>query len=334
MDNKQKYHQLCNSEPTIPVFSKAWWLDTVCGIDNWAVLLFEKNDEILGALPFTWVTNNRYKHISQPLLTQNNGIWIKYPDPQPYGKRLSYEKEVMGSLITQLELLDISTYRQRFHYSFTNWLPFYWQGYSQTTFYTYVIDDISDLSRVEENFSYAKKKNILRAEKIIEVKFDLSAEEFYNNHKATLLKQGQEIIYRFEDFIRIYDAVYSRNAGRTIYGTDQDGNLHSALFVIWDEMSGYDLISTIDPDFRDSGSATLLVREIIRFLNGKTQKFDFEGSMIENVENSFRQFGAVQKPYFLISKTFSPRLKMKENFNEFRGNLKLWLNSRKNYKFR
>jgi len=34
----------------------------------------------------------------------------------------------------------------------------------------------------------------------------------------------------------------------------------------------------------------------------RTKMFDFEGSMIVGVENSFRQFGAVQMPYFQIQK--------------------------------
>jgi hypothetical protein len=37
-------------------------------------------------------------------------------------------------------------------------------------------------------------------------------------------------------------------------------------------------------------------------LSKKTQAWDFEGSMIENVESSFRQFGGVPVPYYEIYK--------------------------------
>jgi len=53
-----------------------------------------------------------------------------------------------------------------------------------------------------------------------------------------------------------------------------------------------------------------LVKEIIKYVSNYTNKFDFEGSMIEGIENSFRQFGAIQKPYFAISKTTSRFLKI------------------------
>lgn len=129
----------------------------------------------------------------------------------------------------------------------------------------------------------------------------------------TLGKQNlydKTIVYSFELFERIYDGCYTHNAGRTIYAEDADGHIHAALFVIWDENSAYDLISTIDPDYRKIGAATLLVWEMIKFVADKTKVFDFEGSMIEGVENSFRQFGAKQHPYFNISKTYNKRLKV------------------------
>ena len=92
------------------------------------------------------------------------------------------------------------------------------------------------------------------------------------------------------------------NSGRTIAAYDENGNLHAALFVIWDKISAYDLISTIDPEYRTFGAASLLIKEIITYTSTLTSKFDFEGSMIEPVERSFRQFGAKQKSYFNVSK--------------------------------
>jgi len=125
----------------------------------------------------------------------------------------------------------------------------------------------------------------------------------------TLRKQGQEILYSFELFDRLYQAGYENNSAKTIAAFDDDGNLHAALFVVWDKHSAYDLISTIDPDFRVHGAASLLIRDVISYVSKFVNKFDFEGSMIESVERSFRQFGAEQVPYFSIEKTPSHILK-------------------------
>jgi hypothetical protein len=314
LNNKEKYRELCQVDQTISIFSKDWWLDAVAGEENWDVVLIEKGDEIIASLPYMIKKKSFIRYISMPLLTQTAGVWMKYPKGQKYMDKLSLEKEIYNHIIDKLPTVDY--FSQNFHYSFTNWLPFYWRDFRQTTRYTYVIEDLTDIEKVYSNFDRSKKKDIKKALKQVEVGFDLTAREFYKNHKLTLSKQGQKISYPFDVFEKIYNSVYSKKTGRIIWAKDNQGNLHSALFVIWDGNSAYDLISTIDPDYRNSGSATLLILEIIKYIADKTRKFDFEGSMIENVERSFRKFGAVQKSYFNITKTNSKLLKIRSALKE------------------
>ncbi len=309
MKNIEKYRIFCKKEENIPLFSKDWYLDAVCGKDNWNVALVEKSNEIIASLPYYMKKKKGiFTIISMPEYTQTMGVYIVYPHGQKYEKKLSYEKELMTKLIEQLPKVDY--FNQSFHMNITNWLPFYWKGFTQTTLYSYVIEDISNIEKVISSFNHAKRKNIKKAEKLLTVKFDLSAEEFYENHKMTLAQQKSTISYSFKSFKRLYDATYRHNAGKTIYAIDEENNLHAALFVIWDKNSAYDLISTIDPTYRNSGAGTLLIKEILYFLSDKTKKFDFEGSMIENVEKSFRQFGTTQQAYFNISKIDSKLLKV------------------------
>ena len=300
LTRKDRYRKLCESEASIPIFSQHWWLDAVCGPERWDVLLVEKNDSIVASLPLYKKKMFSLNFFMQPLLTQTNGAWIQYPAAQKPYARITYEKEVLTQLIDQLNAEKPFVFDQYFHYHFKNWLPFYWKGFKQSTRYTYVIDDISDPEKVLANFEHAKRKNIKKAQQIVSVKYDLDAKTFYENHKLTLAKQGERISYSFEVFEALYKSAYAKNSGRVIYAVDAANNIHGALFVVWDQMSAYDLVSTIDPTHRNSGAASLLVYEIIKTLSGKGIKFDFEGSMIENVENSFRQFGAEQKQYFHI----------------------------------
>ena len=306
MTNKEKYYAFCEIEKTIPLFSQAWWLDAVCA-DEWDVCLVEKGGTIYASMPFHIKKRYGFTILCQPPLTQNLGPWIK-PSTLKYDKILSQQKVLMEGLIEQLPTYHY--FNQNWHYMQTNWLPFYWKGFKQTTYYTYVIEELIDLEYVFSNFGYAKRKNINKAEKIINVVFDISAEEFYKNHKMTLAKQGLKISYSFELFNKIYKAGYEHNSARTIAGYDSKNNLHAALFIIWDKLSAYDLISTIDPDYRVYGAASLLIKEVITFVSTITKKIDFEGSMIESVERSFRQFGAIQKPYFNVSKNQSKMLKI------------------------
>ncbi len=314
MTNKQKYREFCKREEDIPVFSKDWWFDSVCGEENWDVVLIEKDEKIKASMPYYKTKRAIFDVITMPKLTQTMGPYIKYPEGQKYNKKLSLEKKIMNEIIEKLPHFDY--FSQNFHYSITNWLPFYWKGFEQTTRYTYVLEDLSNLENIFNNFSQTKKQQIRKAEKIIDIKFDLSARDFYENHKMTLLKQNSIISYGLELFETIYNNGYKHNSAKTIYAIDKNGNINAAYFIIWDQNSAYHLISTIDPDFRNSGASTLLIREVIKFASTKTKKYDFEGSMIENVESSFRAFNALQKAYCHITKTNSSLLKIKRHIND------------------
>jgi len=296
-------------------------LDAVAGEGEWDVVLVEKDGQIMASLPF--VKKKRYGFIilTQPQLTQNLGPWLRL-DPNFKGsKRLAKEKDLLQELYLQLPRYDL--YEQNWHCSRMNWLPLYWMGFSQTTRYTYVINEISDVNAVVANFENSKRKNIRKSEGVVKVSHNISAKEFYDNHCMTLEKQGQKISYSFELFERLYAAGYENNSARTIAAFDDAGNMHAALFVVWDKDSAYDLISTIDPDYRNFGAASLLVREIINYTSKFVDKFDFEGSMVESVERSFRQFGAEQIPYFFITKTSSRALKTIKLLRQFKSD---WVN--------
>ncbi len=297
---KKTYREFCAIKRNLPVFLYDWWLDAVCGDDNWDVCIVRPDNEIIAFMPYYLKKVMFFKISTLPQLTQFVGPWINYPENLKESNRSEFEKKMMNELINQLPSSDY--FDQNFHFSLTNWLPFYWKGFSQTTRYTYVIEDLVHSERVFANFSQGKRQNINKASELVEVKYDLGAEGFYQHHKDSLLKNKKQISYSFELFKRIYDASYSKECGRSIYAVDKNGIIHSALFVVWTKYSAYYLINSIDPDHKNSESASLLTWEIIKYLSDKTYRFDFEGSMIEGVERSYRQFGTVQKAYFNITK--------------------------------
>lgn len=316
MENKEKYRELCKKEKSIPIWNKDWWLDAVCG-EEWQVLTVEKNSEIVAALPYV-ITLGKFglRQIKMPKLTQTLGIWAKYPDGQKYVTRLSYEKEIYTNIIEQIEALNLSFFHQNFSHNVKNWLPFMWKGFQQTTRYTYIIDRLADLDNVLKNFDSYKRQNIRKAEKKLKISFDLSAKEFYEHHMRSLEKSSQKIHYDFKFFESIYDASYRNNSGKTLYCYDCDNNIHAAMFLIWDSESAYYLICSIDREFSSSCGNDLLVFEAIKFASKKVKNFDFEGSVIESIEMSYRGFGGKQVPYFSLSKTNSPCMLIDDGFQE------------------
>ena len=309
MTNKEKYIHFCEQNDFVPVFSQPWWMDAVCIDGYWDVLLYEKADDILGALPYYVKKKFGLSYITQPPFTQNNGVIIKYPENQKYEKKLSHEKEVMTALIEQLEKLPISFYRQHFSCTYTNWLPFYWKGFKQTTNYTYRIEKLSDHDILLNRFNDTKKKEIKRALKSsLKLSFDLPVKEFYQHHKESLQERGRSISYSLEIFERIINTVYEHNAGRVLYIHDEDNMVLCTRLIVWDKLVAYSLISSTYQKNKTSGASSLLFYECMKYVSSFVDIFDFEGSMNESIENSYRKFGTVQVPYFAISKIITKNL--------------------------
>ena len=306
MTNKQRYKEFCETHSEVPLFMQSWWFDAVCIPENkqWDVLLYEENGKIVAALPYHLLKKWGFSIIIQPQQTQYSGIWIDYPKNIKLHKRYSFEKKIMDNLIDQLEKLNISYFSQNFHHSFTNWQPFYWKNFKQTTKYTYQIKDLSNLEKVLNDFNYSKRASIINKEQFL-VDFSLTSKDFYNFHKRTLRQRNVKIEYSEKLFVSICNTAQNRNQGQIVALRDKNGNLHSAIFLVWDKYSAYNLITSIDFLYKSKTASTKMFWEAIKFVSDKTKMFDFEGSMIEKVALSYQQFGVEQVPYFNISKSYS-----------------------------
>lgn len=304
MDDRERYRELCRRDNSIPVFSQAWWMDTVCGTDNWNVYLIGNGMDIKAAFVYSIQENEKGKYIGRISLTQNNGIWIKYPQDQGIIARQSYEEKIVNEICDFIESLDLVKYDQQYHYHFTNYLPFFWRYYKETTKYTYVIEDTANLEAVRLGYS-SKLKNVLRkAEKYLHIEEENDLDEFYRINRMSFERQGIEIPYSFEYFRRIVKACEENHAGKLLCARDEDGNVQSVAMLIWDAMSVYYLLNGTNPEVKSYQGNDLLIDASIEEAHKLGLKFDFEGSVIKNVNHAFREFGGTPKPYFRISKEF------------------------------
>lgn len=301
--NKECYIDICKNS-NIPLFSQHFWMDSVCGGENWDVIIIKEKNNILGTLVYFLNKLDNGFEIRKAMLTQNNGIIFNYPKNMKYNKKISFENKVINLVIDEIEKLDIVSYRQYYHYSFDNWLPFYWRGYSQSTRYTYVIDDTSNMENVIKKYDGNIRNYLKKAKQKVQVFSDMSANDFYEFNKKTYDRQNLNIPYDFKVFNDLYENLKERNSLKILYAIDNEKNIHSAALFAMDNDSVYYLMSGSDANFRSSQALTLLIHSGIEFASENNKKFDFEGSMKQNIEKFFRQFGARQKQYFDIQKKF------------------------------
>jgi hypothetical protein len=280
------------------VFEQPWWLDSVAP-GCWGEAVVRRGDEVAARLPYVRRRRLGRTMIVQPPFTQTLGPWLA-PIEGKYARRLDTEKKLMGQLIEMLPPFDF--FLMCFAPTMTNWLPFRWAGFNATVSYTYRIEDLSDLDRVQHEFQEHVRRGIRKAQRVVEVHHDFPLEQLLRLDAQTYARRGVSAHPSHQAMRRLDAACAARGARRILGAVDADGRTHAALYVAWDERTLYALMSARDPETQAVGANTLLYWEAIRLASEVSGVFDFEGSMVEPIEHYFRGFGGRQTPYFCITK--------------------------------
>lgn len=285
------------------LFHQPWWLDAVCAEPwRWSCVWVERGDDIAAAWPLAYKIRWGFRLIETPPPTPYQGPVLR-PSTAKYANRLSEEKDLMSELVAKLPRFAL--FEQHFHPALTNWLPFYWKGFQQTTRYTYQIRDTADLEAVWEATRDSVRKSLRKARETLKVREEPDYESALALHKLTLSRQGMRLPHPEAFLRRLHAACAARNAGKLLVAEDPSGRPHAFVQLLWDKEMVYYFLGGGDPSLRNSGAASLLIWEGIQLASAMKKGFDFEGSMIEPIERFFRSFGAVQTPYFAVSKVES-----------------------------
>jgi len=299
-NNKDIYLRICEEENDIPLFSRPWWLDIVCGKTNWQVYIQSENNRIVSCFP-VYTPDNRIA--CMPEFTQTLGPWFaQEAKDTKYSRKLSERQRICNNYLPYLQQLRY--FCQNFNYQVTDWLPFYWAGYQQTTRYTYILEDIADKERLWNNMAANIRRNITKARDKygISVSKKVAVEEFLDVWQQTFQRQNLPLPASRHTLKRLIETSRQKGVGDIWGGYDAGGKLHAVVFVVWQKSSAYYIAGGGKPALRHSGAHSLILWESILYTSQFTNKFDFEGSMLQGVERFFREFGAKQVPYFTISK--------------------------------
>jgi lipid II:glycine glycyltransferase (peptidoglycan interpeptide bridge formation enzyme) len=282
------------------LFGESWWLDAVCGPGGWDEVRIESGGRLQARLPFVMRRKFGFKAISTPPLTQHLGPWFALTNSK-YATDLARQKDLTEELIAKLPKHHI--FRQNFHHAVTNWLPWYWKGYEQTTRYTYVLDDLKDEQALWDDLQSNIRREIRKALNRfgLEVVNDLGPDVLLNVCQKTFARQNRHGLQE-KVVHRIYNACEKQSSGKAFFAVDDKQQVHAALYLVWDERAAYYLLGGGDPKLRNSGAHSLLMWEAIKFASTVSKSFDFEGSMVEPIERFFRAFGARQAPYHQVTR--------------------------------
>ena len=278
------------------IFRQPWWLEALGREGNFGQVSIELDGGNGATLPYVIQKRFGLKILTMPPLSQTAGPLLHGTGTA--GKRaLAVEKDLCEALINQLPPHD--AFNQNFHWSVSNWLPWYWKGFQQSTRYTYRLNDLSNITELWAGLMPNIKSDIktARDRHQLKVHSDHDIEMFLAINEMSFKRQGRSFPHS-RALVRNLDRQCSaRNCRKILFAEDPQGRVHAAVYIVWDENTAYYLMSGADPELRNSGATSLLVWSAIEFSSTVSKAFDFEGSMIESVERFFRGFGAQQTPY-------------------------------------
>ncbi|NLO90184.1 MAG: GNAT family N-acetyltransferase [Clostridia bacterium] len=307
IEDKRLYDAFVDLSPQGCLFHKSWWLDAVAP-GRYEILTVRNNSGIAAAWPVVFQRIMAVRVSLLPPLTPILGIMFGPDRKLKYAERLSEEMRLTAQLIKMLP--KHAFFCQHFHHRFRSWLPLYWENFQETTRYTYVIEDLSDMDRVWANMRYNTKRKIQKAKKLgIKVVCDLGLDRLLDLNEMTFKRQGLSVPYSREYVKRIDEACAKQRARKMFFAVDKSGQLHAAVYIVYDQKTAYYLFGGGDPKLRSSNGHALVLWEAIKFASRVSKSFDFEGSMHGNIEPFFRGFGGVQKPYMEITRG-NPLLKL------------------------
>lgn len=308
---RQLYRRFCLEQPELPLFARDWWLDASAGADGWDVALAGQGGLIAASMPYAVRSRYGFRLLSQPALTFALGPWIAPGVGKP-GSQLARDKELMQELIAQLPRFD--HFSQTWQPARGNWKPFYWNGFRQTTFYTYVLHELGNTEKIWQGMRSAARRDVNKASQRfqLKVRLDLPLEMLLELNRKTFQRQGLRPPYS-DDFVRrIHAACQTHGCSQIFIAVDPAGVPHAGCLIVWDRQCAYGLISGADPALRNSGAASLCFWESLQFAAGVADAFNFAGSMSEPLDQFLRSFGGQQLPYFHLTKTPSRLLRLRQ----------------------
>lgn len=295
-DEYPLWDALVDLSPQGSVFCRSWWLRAA---GNVRILACFSGNQIVAGVPLYFERHFGIPVCTMPKLTQTWGIVLSPPEGKPV-TALSREIKILRAFATELSRHKL--FFQAFHPSLSNWLPFYWSGFRQTTRFTYVIDDLSDLDRVWHEMSERARSQIKKAQRAGFTLVPCSIEEVFRCECLSYQRHGMTTPHSEALLKDIYHAAKENDSGACFAVVDRNGTLYCAWLLVWDRNLAHGIVRGADSEMLNSTANSLGVWGAIQFAAQRSRGFDFAGSVVEGIERFNRTFGARQVPYNLVIK--------------------------------
>lgn len=293
-----KWDKLVAESPQGTLFHESSWLEA--SGEDFGIYGYFKGGELYAGIPFIQSKLKLgIKSFHPPSSTPYFGIVFRKNEGK-YVTRISDEKDISRSIAIKLKE-DFDSISFDFSPFVTDMQPFVWEGFSSQVKYTYILQ-YDDLDEVWNGMDTKRRNDITKAEKDgVYVEFCDDFDQTIELVKKTFERQGK--LVEFETSVIDYNKMLvQKGRCKSFLAKNKDDKAIGAVYIIWDKKRSYYFLGGYDPEERHHGASAMAVWEAIKFTKNELRLncFDFEGSMLQPVEQYFRKFGGTLTPYYSV----------------------------------
>jgi hypothetical protein len=313
--NYSSWDIFVDQSPQGEIFCYTWWLAAVTK-SHFEIIVALEHDEIVAGIALPYDDQGK---VNQPYLTRSLGVLYKSQQNITYHKQHSNERNWLKAI---LEHLDMENFVQMcMHYKNSDWLPFRWKGFCQTTRYTYIINYADIKSDDIKSILNRGRKSVLNhaINKNIKVEESEDLKSVHSLCCSSYKRQHLRFNILYDDLLNL-DIAVRKNSNRLILkALDGENRIHAIIYLVYTKKSAYYLLSGSNPNYRKSGAHTLVLWESLKYFRNRTEFFNFCGSDIQLIEEHLRGFGGILTPYFLIyNESLFKKLSIKGHLKEIK----------------
>lgn len=228
--------------------------------------------------------------------------------------KFKYEKRIYTELIKNLPKVDYINIR--FKPGIVNLLPFYWQGFTIKTRYTYLLETSKSEDEIFDDFHPTLKKQIKKAESELLVNIENNIPALFDSMKGSFSVKNDNLPSTANQVKALTQyLIGEKHAVQYVVKNNKEEIIASILFAFDSEFVDY-YLGGVKAFARTSGATSLLLWEGIKLAKSKGLTFNFEGSMIPDIEKYFRKFGGKLTPFYEVEKFNNKLLKAGNVFSD------------------
>ncbi|MDA8326971.1 MAG: GNAT family N-acetyltransferase [Nitrospiraceae bacterium] len=217
-----------------------------------------------------------------------------------YTTSLENWKKTLTAMAQLLDQIPYSIISLSLDKKIADMQPFIWKKFKVSPRFTYVLDLDNSIDDIWKGMTNERRKNI---KKSIKDGFAVQKTVDFNKLRPLAVKtferQGEKKNSHYIDRI-LHE--YARTGNCFAFLTTRDGSPAAFTFCIYDSNTAFYLLGG-HIDNCHHGAGTLALWESIKYAKEMGLKnFDFEGSMLPNIERYIRGFGGRMVTYYRVSK--------------------------------